>query len=283
MQAQDKGSDSKVWMVTGASRGLGAEIVAAALAAGDRVVATARLAADVTQRFGQQPGLLALALDVTDEAAAHVAAAQAVAQFGRIDVLVNNAGYGIAGAVEEVSGTEARAVFNTNVLGLLNVSRAVLPQLRRQRSGHVINVSSLGGYSAGMGFGVYGATKFAVEGLSESLHAELAPLGIKVTVIEPGYFRTTFGASLQQAASKLADYAGTAGVVREVVRAAVRAPSQPGDPRKLADAVLQLVNLPQPPLRLQLGSDALQRVRAKHAFVEEEMARWEALSRSTDF
>jgi len=281
MQVQDK--DSKVWLVTGASRGLGAEIVAAALAAGERVVATARVAADVTQRFGEQPGLLALALDVNDEAAAQAAVAQAVVHFGSIDVLLNNAGYGIAGAVEEVSGAEARAVFDTNVLGLLNVSRAVLPQLRRQRSGHVINVSSLGGYSAGMGFGVYCATKFAVEGLSEALHAELAPLGIKVTVIEPGYFRTTFGASLQQAATELADYAATAGVVREVVRAAVRDPSQPGDPRKLADAVLQLVNSPQPPLRLQLGSDALQRVRAKHAFVEEEMARWEALSRSTDF
>lgn len=283
MQVQDNVNGSKVWLVTGASRGLGAEIVAALLAAGERVVATARVAGDVAQRFGEQPGLLALALDVNDEAAAQAAAAQAVAYFGRIDVLVNNAGYGITGAVEEVSGLEARAVFETNVLGLLNVSRAVLPHLRRQRSGHVINVSSLGGYSAGMGFGVYCATKFAVEGLSEALHAELAPLGVKVTVIEPGYFRTTFGASLQQAATELADYTATAGLVREVVRESVREPSQPGDPRKLAAAVLQLAALPQPPLRLQLGSDALQRVRAKHVFVEDEMARWEALSRSTDF
>jgi NAD(P)-dependent dehydrogenase (short-subunit alcohol dehydrogenase family) len=273
----------RVWMITGASRGMGAEITAAALAQGDAVVATARKSSAITDALGSQPGLLAVNLDVTSESAALQAVKLAMEHFGRVDVLVNNAGYGLAGAVEESSAEEVRSIFDTNVMGLLNVTRAVLPRMRSQRSGHVINMSSLGGYQVGAGFGVYGSTKFAVEGLSEALHAELTPLGIHVTVVEPGYFRTDFldSSSAMEARNVIADYAETAGKVRVSARAYSH--RQPGDPKRLAQALLTLVSAENPPLRLQLGTDALTRIREKHAFVEQELQTWEALSRSTDF
>jgi NAD(P)-dependent dehydrogenase (short-subunit alcohol dehydrogenase family) len=273
----------RVWMITGASRGMGAEITAAALAQGDAVVATARKSSAITDALGSQPGLLVVDLDVTSESAALQAVKLAMEHFGRVDVLVNNAGYGLAGAVEESSAEEVRSIFDTNVMGLLNVTRAVLPRMRSQRSGHVINMSSLGGYRVGAGFGVYGSTKFAVEGLSEALHAELTPLGIRVTVVEPGYFRTDFldSSSAMEARNVIADYAETAGKVRVSARAYSH--RQPGDPKRLAQALLTLVSAENPPLRLQLGTDALTRIREKHAFVEQELQTWEALSRSTDF
>ena len=276
-------SFKRVWMITGASRGMGAEITAAALAHGDAVVATARKSSAITNAPGSQPGLLAVDLDVTNESAALQAVKLAMEHFGRIDVLVNNAGYGLAGAVEESSAEEVRSIFDTNVMGLLNVTRAVLPHMRSRRSGHVINMSSLGGYRVGAGFGVYGSTKFAVEGLSEALHAELSPLGIHVTVVEPGYFRTDFldSSSAMEAKNVIADYAETAGKVRASARAYNH--RQPGDPKRLAQALLTLVSAGSPPLRLQLGTDALTRVREKHVFVEQELQTWEALSRSTDF
>jgi NAD(P)-dependent dehydrogenase (short-subunit alcohol dehydrogenase family) len=278
-----KTSFRRVWMITGASRGMGAEITAAALAQGDAVVATARKSSAITDALGSQPGLLAVDLDVTSESAALQAVKLAMEHFGRVDVLVNNAGYGLAGAVEESSAEEVRSIFDTNVMGLLNVTRAVLPRMRSQRSGHVINMSSLGGYRVGAGFGVYGSTKFAVEGLSEALHAELTPLGIHVTVVEPGYFRTDFldSSSAMEARNVIADYAETAGKVRVSARAYSH--RQPGDPKRLAQALLTLVSAENPPLRLQLGTDALTRIREKHAFVEQELQTWEALSRSTDF
>ncbi|HSI16258.1 MAG TPA: SDR family NAD(P)-dependent oxidoreductase, partial [Sphingomonas sp.] len=182
----------KIWFVTGASRGFGALVTEAALAKGDAVVATARNPQAIADRFGEHPNLLAVALDVSDEAQAQVAASAAVARFGRIDILLNNAGFGLMGAVEEASAAEIEAVYRTNVFGLLTVTRAILPHMRAARSGRILNISSIGGYRAGAGFGIYSSTKFAVEGLSESLHAELAPLGIHVTVVEPGYFRTDF-------------------------------------------------------------------------------------------
>jgi NAD(P)-dependent dehydrogenase (short-subunit alcohol dehydrogenase family) len=276
-------SFKRVWMITGASRGMGAEITAAALAQGDAVVATARKSSAITDILGSQPGLLAVNLDVTSESAALQAVKLAIEHFGRVDVLVNNAGYGLAGAVEESSAEEVRSIFDTNVMGLLNVTRAVLPRMRSQRSGHVINMSSLGGYRVGAGFGVYGSTKFAVEGLSEALHAELTPLGIRVTVVEPGYFRTDFldSSSAMEARNVIADYAETAGKVRVSARAYSH--RQPGDPKRLAQALLTLVSAENPPLRLQLGTDALTRIREKHAFVEQELQTWAALSRSTDF
>lgn len=273
----------RVWMITGASRGIGARIAEAALAQGDAVVATARDAATIEKRFGAQPGLLAVALDVTDESQAARATAAALARFGRIDVLVNNAGYGLLGAVEEASADEVRRLYETNVFGLLNVTRAVLPQMRERRSGHVINISSLGGVRSAAGFGVYCSTKFAVEGITEALHAELAPLGIHATVVEPGYFRTEFleGQSLVTSPRELADYAASAGQVREAARRISL--NQPGDPERLAQAMLTLVDAKTPPLRLPMGTDTLQAIADKHAFVERETAEWRSLAASTDF
>ena len=273
----------RTWLITGASRGFGTLITQQALAAGDAVIATARNPEDIQARLGQHPNLLAVRLDVTREEDAHAAVAAGIRHFGQIDVLVNNAGYGVLGAVEETSASETERLFATNVFGLLNVTRAVLPQMRRQRSGHVINISSLGGYQAYMGWGVYGSTKFAVEGISEALHQELAPLGIKVTVVEPGFFRTDFldDQSLVKTALELPDYAATVGVMRHYAEAANHA--QPGNPAKLAEALLAVTNATNPPLRLALGSDAVARIEAKNSAVEQDLAQWRDLSLSTDF
>ncbi|WP_163996683.1 oxidoreductase [Pyxidicoccus caerfyrddinensis] len=271
----------RVWFITGASRGFGALITAEALAAGDAVVATARDSKSLTAKFGEHPRLLAAALDVTQEAQARAAVEAAVARFGRVDVLVNNAGFGLLSAVEEASARDVERVFSTNVFGLLAVTRAVLPQMRRQRSGHVINMSSVGGYASSQGWGVYCATKFAVEGLTEALHAELAPLGIKVTVVEPGYFRTDFldGQSLS-VSEPIADYAASSGVTRSSATTLNHA--QPGNPHKLAKAMLTLVDAERPPLRLPLGSDTVAVVEAKNRQVAEELAAWRELAVSTD-
>ncbi|AMW84034.1 3-oxoacyl-[acyl-carrier protein] reductase [Pseudomonas yamanorum] len=276
-------SFKRVWLVTGASRGIGAKIVAAALAHGDAVVATARNAQTVIERFGAQPCLLAVQLDVTDETQAADVARAAVEHFGRIDVLVNNAGFGLLGAVEEASADEVRRLYETNVFGLLNVTRGVLPFMRQARSGHVINISSVGGFRSGAGFGTYCSTKFAVEGLSEALHAELAPLGVKVTVVEPGYFRTDFldGNSLVESPLIIDDYAATSGEVRKLAK--VYNQQQPGNPELLAVAMIKLVEAPHPPMRLALGTDTLQAIEDKLAYVKEETAAWRELSASTDF
>ena len=276
------GTAQKVWFITGASRGFGVLTAKHALGRGDFVVATARDPNTVIAALGQHPNLLAVRLDVKLEAQAITAAQQAVARFGRIDVLVNNAGYGLLGAVEESSGDEVRAVYETNVFGLLNVTRAVLTAMRRQGSGHVINISSIGGYSSYAGWGVYGSTKFAVEGLSEAMSIELEPLGIQVTVVEPGFFRTDFldTTSLVTTRDRIASYADTVGKMRDFAADANHA--QPGDPLKLADALLKLADSDKPPVRLQLGSDTVQRVRAKNQFVEQELTEWLDLALSTD-
>jgi len=273
----------RVWLITGASRGIGARIAEAALAQGDAVVATSRSAASVEQRLGAHDALLPLALDVTDETQALHAVGAALDRFGRIDVLVNNAGYGLLGAVEEATAEEVLRLYDTNVFGLLHVTRAVLPALRAQRAGHVVNISSLGGVQSSAGFGLYCSTKFAVEGITEALHAELAPLGIHATVVEPGYFRTEFldSASLAVSPRVLEDYAESVGAVREAARRINL--NQPGDPVRLAQAVMQLVASPTPPLRLPLGTDTLQAIADKHAFVAKETAQWRAVAASTDF
>ena len=273
----------RVWFITGASRGFGALIAEAALAAGDAVVATARDPSTVTKRLGSHDRLLAIRLDVTREAEAHEAAGQAVRKFGGIDVLVNNAGYGLLGAIEEASDAETQKLFATNVFGLLGVTRAVLPHMRRQRSGHIINLSSVGGYTGYPGWGVYGATKFAVEGISEALAAEAAPLGIKVTVVEPGFFRTNFldETSLSRTAQQIDDYRDSVGKTR--AHAADVNGGQRGDPRKLAQAFIALVNAKNPPLRLPLGSDTVERIETKNAFVTKELAEWRSVATSTDF
>src|SRR3979490_746792 len=208
-----KGNNMRVWFITGASRGFGALIAEAALKAGDAVVATARDPNTVTARLGTHERLLATRLDVTREDEAQGAVGQAVKRFGRIDILVNNAGYGLLGAVEEASAEETQRLFGTNVFGLLAVTRAVLPHMRRQRAGHIINLSSVGGYAGFPGWGVYGATKFAVEGISEALAGEGAALGIKGTGVAPGFFRTDFldDSSLSRTAREIDDYRETVG------------------------------------------------------------------------
>lgn len=273
----------RTWFITGASRGFGALIAKEALNAGDAVLATARNPQSAIDAIGDHPNLLALPLDVTNEAQAHEAAAAAVKRFGRIDILVNNAGFGLLGAVEEASAEEVERLYRTNVFGLLGVTRAILPHMRRQRSGHILNLSSVGGYRSGAGFGVYCSTKFAVEGISEALAQELAPLGIKVTIIEPGYFRTDFldASSLAVSPVRIDDYAETAGATR--ARAAEVSHNQPGDPAKLAPAIVRLVNEANPPLRMAFGSDTVAAIEAKNAFVADELARWHDLSISTDF
>lgn len=273
----------RTWFITGASRGFGTLIAERALRAGDAVIATARNPQDITDRLGEQPNLLAVRLDVTREDEAHQAVAEGIKRFGRIDVLINNAGFGVLGAVEETSARETERLFATNVFGLLNVTRAVLPHMRAQRSGRVINISSIGGYQAYMGWGVYGATKFAVEGITEALHQELAPLGIQATVVEPGFFRTDFldEQSLIKTKLELPDYDETVGKMRVFAEAANHA--QPGDPLKFAEAMLALVNAPNPPLRLALGSDTVARIEAKNRLVAQELADWNELAFSTDF
>jgi NAD(P)-dependent dehydrogenase (short-subunit alcohol dehydrogenase family) len=273
----------KTWFITGASRGFGLLIAKLALARGDNVVATARQPQAVAGALGPHEQLLALPLDVTDEKAAAAAAQQAVARFGRIDVLVNNAGYGLLGAVEESSADEVRRLFETNVFGLLNVTRAVLPVMRRQRSGRVVNFSSIGGYMAYQGWGVYGSTKFAVEGITEAMAAELKPMGIHATVVEPGFFRTDFldASSLVSTTAQIRDYADTVGVMRSFAAGANH--QQPGDPVKLARAMLALADAPEPPVRLPLGSDTVQRLQEKNRLVERELGQWMDLTLSTDF
>jgi NAD(P)-dependent dehydrogenase (short-subunit alcohol dehydrogenase family) len=272
----------RTWLITGASRGLGAEIAKAVLAAGDRLIATARNQADL-QQFGTNKDVLLLSMDVTDEAQVKAAIATSLEKFGQIDVLVNNAGFGLLGSVEECSAQEVESVYRTNVFGLLNVTRAVLPSMRQHRSGHIINMSSIGGYRSSPGWGIYGSTKFAVEGITEALHGELAPLGIHATVVEPGYFRTGFldGSSLRPSAVQIPDYAQTVGKIRNV--AAGLNYQQPGDPTKLAPAILQIVSADEPPLRLPLGTDTLQTIAEKNAYVEQETAQWRTLSESTDY
>jgi NAD(P)-dependent dehydrogenase (short-subunit alcohol dehydrogenase family) len=273
----------KTWFITGASRGFGARIAQLALAQGDNVVATARNPQTVVERLGEHPRLLALPLDVTDEAQAVAAAARAVERFGRIDVLLNNAGYGLLGAVEEATGAEVEALYRTNVFGLLAVTRAVMPQMRAQRSGRILNISSIGGYRAGAGFGVYCSTKFAVEGLSEALHAELAPLGIHVTVVEPGYFRTDFldSTSLSISSRSIADYNATSGTVRNVASGLNH--QQPGDPERLARVLVAFAEEPNPPVRLPLGSDTVAAIQKKHASDAAILASWHEVASSTDF
>jgi NAD(P)-dependent dehydrogenase (short-subunit alcohol dehydrogenase family) len=276
-------SFKRVWLITGASRGIGALIAEAALADGNAVIAAGRNVVAIAKRLGESPALLPVVLDVTDEAQAKAAVAAGLARFGRIDVLVNNAGFGLLGAVEESSDADVRRMYDTNVFGLLNVTRAVLPTLRAQRAGHVINLSSLGGYQSGAGFGAYCSTKFAVEGLTEALHAELKPLGIHATVVEPGYFRTDFldATSLTVAGAIIDDYDATSGNVRRI--AAGLNHQQPGDPAKLAAAMIILADAATPPLRLPLGTDALRVIAEKNAYVAEETEAWKALAQSTDF
>jgi len=274
---------SRTWFITGASTGFGRLLAEEVLKAGGKVVATARKLDKITDLEKQYPKTAkALVLDVTDAGQVDSAVTQAFAQFGQVDVLVNNAGYGVAGAIEEVSETEFMTMFETNVFGLIRVTRAFLPHLRKQRSGHILNLSSIGGLVGGPGIGFYNSSKFAVEGLSEALAAELAPLGIHVTIVEPGPFRTDFlGRSGVVAATRIADYDNTAGNMRKYF--ADNDGKQPGDPLRAVHAMMQVVESPTPPLRLLLGKSALQRIRTKLDTWQKEIAAWEPVTVGADF
>jgi NAD(P)-dependent dehydrogenase (short-subunit alcohol dehydrogenase family) len=274
---------AKTWFITGATRGLGLEIAKAALWAGDRVVATGRKRTAVAERLGPDgESLLAAELDVNDGSQAMAAVEAAVSRFGAIDVLVNNAGYGLLGFFEEITASDAQAQFATNFFGALNVTRAILPVMRSARKGRIFNVSSLGGLM-GVQFGsLYCATKFALEGFSESLAKEVAPFGILVTIVEPGPFRTDFltPESLRHGEDRISDYDDR----RAQLRAAYvdRGGLQPGDPAKLANALVQLANEPQPPMRFLAGTIAVQAAEEKLAGMRAEIDPWRQLSIGTD-
>ncbi|MFE0650018.1 SDR family NAD(P)-dependent oxidoreductase [Streptomyces sp. NPDC059534] len=210
-----------------------------------------------------------------------MSAHRALAKFGGLDIVANNAGYGLVGAIEETSDKAVRALFDVNVFGALNTLRATLPTLRAQRSGHVLNIGSVGGFATAPAVGLYGASKFALEGISEALHGELAPLGVRVTIVEPGGFRTDFLSklSMQVEPASIADYAAGAGPVREAL--AGHDGRQPGDPVKAAKAIVDINEVAEPPLRLQLGADAIERVEAKLDLVRRELDQWRHVALST--
>ncbi|MGW3243898.1 oxidoreductase [Streptomyces sp. NPDC001070] len=273
-----------VYFVTGSSRGFGAEIVREALARGHQVVASARRAESVRDRFLYAgDALLAVALDVTDEDQVRAAVMTATERFGRIDVLVNNAGHGLLSAVEEADAASVRAVYETNVFGVLNMLRGVLPVMRAQRGGRIVNMSSVGGFRSAEGWGIYASTKFALEGISEALAVEARPLGIHVTIVEPGYFRTDFldGTSLTTGTRVIEDYAETSGRMRNVAQQVNHA--QPGDPARAASAILDITEAEHPPLRIPLGTDSVAAMEDKLDFVAAELATWRELAVSTDY
>ncbi|BAY43720.1 short-chain dehydrogenase/oxidoreductase [Scytonema sp. HK-05] len=284
-------SQARVWLITGSSTGFGRTLAEAVLEQGETVVLTARnpqQVEDLTAKFPDRT--LAQRLDVTNPKEVREVVKQASllcrsfanATFGRIDVLVNNAGYGTLGAIEEASDEEIRRQFETNVFGALDLTRVVLPHLRQQRSGHIINFSSVGGFVSFPGSGIYCSTKFALEGISEALAQEVAPLGIKVIIVEPGAFRTDFsGRSLVVSDTQIADYEPVIGQYRQWVQDIDG--QQPGDPKKAASAIIQSVNSDNPPLRLALGADAVNAIDAKLKSVKAELDAWKQVAVDTAF
>jgi NAD(P)-dependent dehydrogenase (short-subunit alcohol dehydrogenase family) len=261
---------SKVWFITGTSKGFGRVWAEAALARGDRVAATARnldTLKPLVERYGEL--VAAIALDVTDKAAVAAAVAEAIARFGRIDVAVKNAGYGLFGAIEEVSEAEARAQIETNLFGALWVTQAVLPQMRAQGSGHIIQVSSIGGVNAFPTIGLYHASKWALEGFSQALAAEVAGHGIKVTIVEPGGFATEWSGPSAQHATPLPAYDEI-----RAARARFRSGFAPGDPDATGPAILKVVDAETPPLRIFFGATGLAMTRAEYARRIETWEQW---------
>jgi NAD(P)-dependent dehydrogenase (short-subunit alcohol dehydrogenase family) len=272
-----------VWFVTGTSQGFGQEIVRVALSRGDYVIGTSRHPKKVAAMFESAADrLLAIYLDLGDDQQVKEAVAGAAERWGRIDVLVNNAGHGLLGAVEEAQDAEIAGVFETNVFGLLRVTRAVLPFLRKQRSGHIVNLSSIGGLVGLPGWGIYNATKFAVEGISEALAVELASLGIGVTIVEPGPFRTDFlGGSLATVAKTISDYDQTAGKTRTYRDDNNGA--QAGDPVRAAEVIVEAVVTNKAPLHLLLGAVAYERASKKLEALRIDFATWRNIALSTDY
>jgi NAD(P)-dependent dehydrogenase (short-subunit alcohol dehydrogenase family) len=275
---------SKTWFITGAGRGLGIDIAKAAMGAGDRVVATARKREAIVERLGQDSEqLLSVELDVTNEQAARAAVDAAQSRFGGIDVLVNNAGYGHLGFFEENTAEDIRAQFDTNLFGAFNVTRAALPAMRAARKGIIFNLSSIAGVRGAEFGSLYSASKFALEGFSESLSKELAPFGIFVTIVEPGPFRTDFltGESLRFGGTKIKDYNERRGKQQSSFEQRNR--QQPGDPVKLAEALVRLSADPSPPMRFLAGAFAVNTFDEKLAGMRAEADKWRKLSLATDY
>ncbi|MDM9626950.1 oxidoreductase [Rhizobium sp. S152] len=273
---------SQVWFITGSSRGLGRGLAEAVLMAGHKLVATARNPAqldDLKQRYGDQ--VLAVALDVTDEQSAGQAVKGAVERFGRLDVLVNNAGYGDVGSIEDTDMANFRAQIETNLFGTIIVTKAALPVMREQGAGHIVQVSSVGGRIGPAGRAPYAAAKWGVEGFSEVLSREVGPLGVKVTIVEPGGFRTDFAGTSTTLREGRPEYDETVGKMARYQRDYDG--RQPGDPAKAAAAIIHLASLDNPPLRLPLGSDAIRAIEQNDAQRAAEHAAWRDLSVSTDF
>jgi NAD(P)-dependent dehydrogenase (short-subunit alcohol dehydrogenase family) len=275
--------NSDVWFITGCSTGFGRELAKLVLERGYRAVITARDPSQIQNLIaGHQDRALALKLDVTDKAEAVQAVKSAESAFGSIDVLVNNAGFGYVGALEESDEDEVRAMMETNFFGLARMIHEVLPGMRRRRRGNIVNVSSIGGLVGFPGVGYYNATKFAVEGLSESLAKEVAPLGIRVLVVEPGPFRTDWaGRSLKRSSQQIPEYAETAGAFREGITS--RSGKQAGDPVRAGEAILKALDSDHPPLHLVLGLIALERARTKIEQLRGEVDAWEETSLSADY
>ncbi|PRH86841.1 short-chain dehydrogenase/reductase [Labrys okinawensis] len=276
-------SSNKTFLITGVSSGLGKAFAEGALAAGHRVIGTVRNADAASTFLALAPDRAhAMLLDVTNFDSVPKAVARAESEIGPIDVLVNNAGYGHEGILEESSLDEMRRQFDVNVFGAVAMIKAVLPGMRARRSGHIVNVTSMGGFITMPGITYYCGSKFSLEGISEALGKEVKPLGIHVTALAPGQFRTDWaGRSMVRSERSLADY----DAIMDPIRAARRAKSgnQPGDPAKAAQALLKLVSAENPPVRLYLGADALKLVQDKIEAMKAEMAAWEEVSRSTDF
>lgn len=271
----------KTWFITGISRGLGLSLARAALGQGDTVIGTVR---GGTPDLPAGPGTLhLLTLDVADGAAVEAAVEKAFALAGRIDVIVNNAGYGLLGALEKASDAEVERLFAVDVLAPFRVIRAALPHLRAQGAGHIINITSIAGRAPGPGSALYAAAKFALEGLSASLAREVTPIGIKVTAVAPGAFRTDFLSAHSIRKSEAEDAAYAESVGRSAAAFDVMAGRQLGDPDRAAEAILAVAGADTPPLHLLLGTDALRRAREKLDAMIEEMDRWEDVTRSTDF
>jgi NAD(P)-dependent dehydrogenase (short-subunit alcohol dehydrogenase family) len=272
----------KTWFITGASSGFGRAFAEHALAQGHNVVATARQISALASIAAAAPErVLTLPLDVTRQSDADAAIKAAVARFGRIDVLINNAGYGLVGAFEETSDGELRALMDTNFFGAMNVTRAALPTLRAQKSGAIVNISSLGGQLSFAGFSAYSATKFAIEGVSEAMAQEMAPFGVKVLIVEPGQFRTNLAGPGMRHMAVMEAYRDVVGSTREFAQRMNG--TQEGDPRKAAAVIEAAIDAADTPLRLQLGADAVEMVRAHGETLLKDLKVWEALARNTHF
>lgn len=279
-------SQTRVWFITGCSSGFGQALAEAVLERGETVVLTARNLQQVEDLAASfRDSTLSVQLDVTKPEEVKEAVKKAIAFFGRIDVLVNNAGCEVAGVIEEVPDREVRREFETNFFGVLEVLRAVLPHMRQQRSGHILNFSSIACFRAGAGGGIYGSSKFALEGISGSLANEVAPFGIKVTMVEPGWFRTDFfRRSYVLMDTQIEDYKPLINEISQwVVPVQEMKAKAPGDPKKAALAIIKAVDSDNPPTRLALGADTVKTIEAALEFIKAELDAWREVSVSTDF